>query len=378
MLSRRSVLKAMTFSGLAPAVVRAEPGVSDQEILIGRTTPASPPITEMTMQRRGGADACIAAVNAMGGIHGRRIRIIDRDDAYDAVRADANVRELIDNIGVFAMLGAYGTHTLPTIMSRVELAGVPLIGAVTLGRDDRDPPKRFVFPVRVSAQTETSHIVRHQRTLGVTRFAILANTDAYGPEGAIEFADALKEAGLKPVVTINMTFQDSGELAARKLLESGAEAILASTIPQTLASVLRPYRAQYGVAKALGFSSMRVEDLMSTLGPLCSGVGLSEAVPVPTRIGVPIVKEYQTALRAHLPGAAPSYLGLDGYLEARVLVEGLRRAGRGLTRMGLVEGLESMGYHDFGGVNVRYGRGDRTGSTFVEVVMLGNNGRIIY
>lgn len=378
MLSRRSMLMSMAAPALVHTQARAESGVGEQEILIGRTTPASPPITAMTMQRRMGADACIAAVNAAGGVHGRRIRVIDRDDAYDPVRADANVRELIDSVGVFAMLGAYGTHTLPTIMSRVELAGVPLVGAVTLGRDDRNPSKRFVFPVRVSAQSETAHIVKHQRTLNVQRFAILASTEGYGPQGAVEFAEALKAVGVEPVAVINLGFQDAGEAAARQLIETDTQAILASTLPPTLLKVLRPYRAEGGIAKALGFSSMRVEDLVSVLGPYCSGVGLSEAVPVPTRTSVTLVKQFQAALRAYARDAAPSYLGLDGYLEARVLVEGLQRAGRGLTRIGLVEALEGLGYHDFGGVNVRYGRGDRTGSTFVELVMLGGNGRIVY
>jgi ABC-type branched-subunit amino acid transport system substrate-binding protein len=79
----------------------------------------------------------------------------------------------------------------------------------------------------------------------------------------------------------------------------------------------------------------------------------------------------------HAPSAVPSYHALEGYLEARVLVEGLRRAGADLTRSRLVSALESMAPHDFGGVTVRYGPADRTGSTFSDLVMLAANGRTV-
>lgn len=380
MASRRRVLGIMGVGMAAGSPFRAlaEPGVRDDEVLIGRTTPASAPFTPMTMQRRVGANACIAAVNAAGGIHGRRLRIIDLDDAYVADRAVANARQLIEKDGVFALLGAFGTQTLTGVMKVVEAAGVPLVGATTLGREERSPPKRYVFPVRISAQAETAHVVRHQKTLGVERFAVLASKEGYGPEGAVEFIDALKQVGLKPVAHVNVGFTEPGEQAARQLLASNAQAVLASALPPTLAKVLAPYRAQGGGARVLGFSSMRLEDLVGALGPLAAGLGLSQAVPVPTRASVPLSRRFQAALAAFDKNAAPSYQGLDAYLEAAVLVEGLQRAGRNLTRNGLVEALESLKMHDFGGVFVKYGRGDRTGSTFIDIVMLGDKGRIVY
>lgn len=380
MTSRRRALGIMGVGVSAgyPVWTRAEPGVRDDELLIGRTTPASPPFTPTTMQRRVGANACIAAINAAGGIHGRKLRIVDLDDAYVPERAAANARQLIERDGVFALLGAFGTQTLGSVMKVVEDAGVPLVGATTLGREDRSPPKRYVFPVRVSAQAETAHAVRHQKTLGVERFVILASKEGYGPEGAVEFVDALKQVGLKPVAHINVGFTEPGEQAARALLASNAQAVLASTLPPTLAKVLGPYRAQGGGARVLGFSSMRLEDLVDALGPLAAGVGLSQAVPVPTRKSVPLSRRFQADLSAFDKKALPSYQGLDAYLEAAVLAEGLRRAGRNLTRNGLVEALESLKMHDFGGVFVKYGRGDRTGSTFIDIVMLGDQGRIVY
>ena len=380
MASRRRVLGLVGagVNGGIPLWVRAEPGVREDEVLIGRTTPASPPFTPMTMQRRVGANACIAAVNAAGGVHGRKLRIVDLDDAYLPERARANARQLIERDRVFALLGAFGTQTLSAVMSVAEQLRVPLVGATTLGRDERQPAKRYVFPVRISAQAETLHVVKHQKTLGVERFAILASKEGYGPEGAVEFVDALQQLGSKPVAHLNVGFAEPVEAVARQLLASDAQAVLASVLPPTLARVLKTYRANGGSARVLGFSSMRIEDLIEALGPLAAGMSLSQAVPVPNSKSVPLSRRFQGALATFDRTAAASYQGLDAYLEALVLVEGLQRAGRNLTREGLVDALESLKMHDFGGVFVKYGRGDRTGSTYIDIVMLGDKGRIVY
>lgn len=171
---------------------------------------------------------------------------------------------------------------------------------------------------------------------------------------------------------------DDVQVVAKRLVEVRAQTLLVSVLPKPFAAVLSEYRKLGGAAQVIGFSAIRIEDLTAALGPLVAGVGLSQAVPVPTRVAVPLVKRYQEALAAHDPKAAPSYHGLDAYLEAAVLVEGLRRAGRSLSRERLVSGLESMRGHDFGGVVVKYGPRDRTGSTYVDIVMLGSKRGLVY
>jgi hypothetical protein len=91
-----------------------------------------------------------------------------------------------------------------------------------------------------------------------------------------------------------------------------------------------------------------------------------------------LADDFRCALAAHAPGAAPSYHALEGYLEARVLVEGLRRCGGEPTRARLTSALESLSLHDFGGVLVRYGVNDRSGSTFTDLVMIGANGETVH
>jgi branched-chain amino acid transport system substrate-binding protein len=380
-ISRRDLIISFGAAsvGLPVAAQSAAHGIpSDSEILIGRTTPVSSPFAEMARQRRTGADACVAMMNGAGGVHGRRVRIIDRDDGYQSDKASVAVSELVEREGVFAMLGAFGTPTLPVIMAKIEEAGVPLIGAGTLTNEARSPFKRHVFPVRAAPTTETAYSIRHQRTLGVERFAIVSSKEAYGPAGAHAFAESLQSAGLKPVDSIAFSIGDDARVIAEQLRNSGAQALLASVLPKPFSAILAQYRKLGGAGQVVGFSAIRIEDLVESLGPMAVGVGLSQPVPVPTRTTVPLVKSYQSALATHEPKATPSYHGLEGYLEALVLFEGLRRAGRKLARDRLVAGLEAMTGHDFGGVLVKYGPNDRTGSTYVDIVMLNARGGVVY
>jgi len=367
------------FALVAVGAARGEEvGVSEHTILIGRLTPrGSANFAGMAKQRTEGADAYIASVNAAGGVHGRRIVLKDRDDAYDRERASREIKALIEEDKVFALLGAFGSPTLPVVMKQAEASGVPLIGAMTLSEEAREPAKRYVFPVRSSLLNQTRVTVEHQLTMGVTRFVVLSSKEAYGPDGAQAYKRSLAQAKVEPVAVIEFGVKEDPAGIARRLLAARPQALLISALPKPFAAVYKQYLALGGSARVFGMSAIRIEDLQSELGPQAKGVVLSQASPVPTRISVPLVEEFNKTLSRHANGTAPSYHGLDGYLEARVLVEALKRAGPALTRAKLVVALEQFSNRDFGGVTVRYGPNDRTGSSFVDLVMLGSR-KIVY
>jgi ABC-type branched-subunit amino acid transport system substrate-binding protein len=377
-MNRRTAAVALLSLGLAARVARAEDsGVTATSVAIGRVMPTgSPAFGAMARQHAGRADACIAAVNAQGGIGGRRIVLHDRDDGYDAARAREQTRSLIEDDKVFALLGAVGTPTLPPIMELADRFGVPLVGAASVGNEARLPARRFVFPVRMSASGEASAIVRHQATVGSRRFVVLSSKEAYGPAGAAAFNAALRDAGFAGTA-IAFGALDDPRKVARQLLAAAPDAILISVVPRPFAAVARQYDALGGHARMVGLSVIRIEDLAAELGTLAEGIALSQVLPSPLSHASTLSADFRRALATHAPAAVPSYHALEGYLEARVLVEGLRRAGAELSRSRLVFALESIAPHDFGGVLVRYGPADRTGSTFSDLVMLAANGRTV-
>jgi ABC-type branched-subunit amino acid transport system substrate-binding protein len=377
--SRRRLLKLVA-GGTAASVLpwaAAQTALTAESISIGRLLPrSSAAFGEMARQRADGADACIAHVNATGGIGGRRLVINDRDDGYSAAQAAREIDQLIVTDKVFAVLGAFGTPTLPAVIQAVERAGVPLVGAASLSNEARLPPRKWVFPVRVSAATEARATVRHQVTLGARRFVVLSSKEAYGPSGAVAYVNALQQEGLA-VQEVSFAASDDPRLVAGRLLEARAEVLLISVVPKMFGPVLRAYRAAGGAARILGLSVIRIEDLRAELGPLAVGIGLSQPVPTPASRTSPLANEYRQLLARYKPGTEPSYHGLEAFLEARVMVEGLRRAGASPTREQLVRALESFKPVDVGGVLVRYAEGDRTGSTFSELVMIGAQGTLI-
>jgi branched-chain amino acid transport system substrate-binding protein len=157
---------------------------------------------------------------------------------------------------------------------------------------------------------------------------------------------------------------------ARKIQQAQPQALLAAALPKPFAAVLKQYRAIGGTAQAFGFSAMRIDELQAELGEQAAGVVLTQVAPAPTRRLIPIVIDYQDTLQKFAPQLKPSYHGLDAFLEARILVEALRAAGKRPTRSLVVAALEGMKNRDFGGVIVRYGPNDRTGSTYVDLLML--------
>ncbi len=377
-IDRRAVSVALLSLSAGARPARAdEPGLTATTITIGRVMPlGSPAFGPMARQHASGADACIAMLNAQGGLGGRRVVLRDRDDGYDAGRAREQARALIEDDQVFALLGAVGTPTLPPIMEMAERHGVPLVGAASVGNEARLPPRRLVFPVRMSALGEASAIVRHQATIGSRRFAVLSSKEAYGPAGAAAFDAALREAGFTGT-DIAFGASDDPPQVARRLVDAAPDVVLISVVPRPFAAVARQFDVLGGRARMFGLSVIRIEDLSAELGPLAEGVALSQVLPSPTSPSSLLALEFRRALAAHAPTAPPSYHALEGYLEARVLVEGLRRAGPEPTRARLVLALESLAPHDFGGVLVRYGAADRTGSTFSDLVMLAAGGRTV-
>ena len=377
-INRRTAATALLALGALARHARAdEAGLGAGTITIGRVMPTgSPAFGPMARQHAGGADACFASINAQGGVAGRRLVLRDRDDGYDAARAREQARALIEDDKVFALLGAVGTPTLPPIMDEAERHGVPLVGAASVGNEARLPPRRLVFPVRMAADGEAAAIVRHQATVGSRRFVVLASKEAYGPAGAAAFEAALRGAGFA-VTTLAFGGADDARAVAQRLADARPDAVLLSVVPRPFAAVARHYDALGGHSRMFGLSVIRIEDLAAELGPLAEGVALSQVLPSPMSHSSLLAADFRRALAAHAPGTPPSYHALEGYLEARVLVEGLRRAGADPTRARLVAALESMAPHDFGGVLVRYGAGDRTGSTFSDLVMLAANGRTV-
>ena len=364
---------AAALGAVVPAAVTAQ-GITPTTIVIGQSAATSGPASELGTEMRAGGLAYFNAINARGGINGRKIELRTLDDGYEPDRCAENTRKLIDS-GVFALFGYVGTPTTIAAMPVFTKAQVPLIGPFTGAEAFRRPFNRYIFNVRASYYAETDKLVELLSTLRMQRIAVFYQNDSYGKAG-LEGVERAAKARNMPIAATATVERNSVDVkaAVAALSKVDPQAVVMISAYKSCAAFIKAMKAAGVHAQFMNVSFVGSKALATELGPEGRGVAISQVVPFPWNTGAPIVKEYQKALSAETGKENYSFTSLEGYIAAKVLVEGIRRAGRDLTREKLVTALETMNDYDVGGFTVTYTGADHSGSRFVELTAIGRDG----
>lgn len=356
----------------------AAQGISPTTIVIGQSAALTGPALELGTEMRAGALAYFNAVNARGGVNGRRIELRTLDDGYEPERASANTRRFVELDEAFALFGYVGTPTTIAAMPIFSKAGVPLIGPFTGAEAFRRPFNRMIFNVRASYYAETDKLVDLLATLKLDRIAVFYQNDSYGKAGLDGVERATKARGLKiaATATVERNTTDVKDAVAT-LAKVDPQAVVMISAYKSCAAFIKAMKAAGKHPQFLNVSFVGSKALANELGAEGRGVGISQVVPFPWNVGTPVVRDYQRALTAETGKDNYSFTSLEGYIAAKVLVEGLRRAGRELTREKLVAALETMAEYDAGGFLVSYAPGDHGGSRYVELTAIGRDGAFV-
>jgi ABC-type branched-subunit amino acid transport system substrate-binding protein len=373
-ISKRLASLALMWVGTLGA---AENGVTDKEIRIGQFAAISGPSAQLGQRMQVGMQAYFSSVNAQGGVHGRSIKLLIRDDGYEPEKAAIAVKALIQDDKVFALAGSVGTPTGLAALPILTEAKIPLIGMFTGAQALREPFNRQVFHVRASYFDETERIVQHLTTLGAKKISVFYQNDAYGKAGLEGVVRALAKRQLAPVstATVERNSVDVAQSLAA-ILKSEPEAIVQISAYKSCAALIKQARAKGYGGQFFNVSFVGSKALADELGDIGQGIVISQVVPFPYAQGSPVVREYQQSMTES--GQKDfDFSSLEGYLTARILVEGLRRAGKNLSRDGLINGLESM--HDFnlGGFTVNYSARNHQASNFTELTIIGRGGKFM-
>lgn len=360
---------------LTSSLSMAENGVTDKEILIGQFAVISGPAAQLGQRMQLGMQTYFNAVNAQGGVNGRTIKLMTRDDGYEPEKAAAAARALIREDKVFALAGSVGTPTGLAALPILTEEQVPLVGMFTGAQALREPFNRQVFHVRASYFDETERIVQHLTTLGVKKIAVFYQNDAYGKAGLEGVVRALDKRQLKPVATATVE-RNSVDVAKslEAILKSEPEAVVQIGAYKSCAAFIKQARAKGYGGQFFNVSFVGSKALADELGDAGQGVVISQVVPFPYAPNSPIVREYQQRM-TEAGQKDFDFSSMEGYLTARVLVEGLRRAGRTLTRETLISALESMREVNLGGFTVNYSAKDHQGSSFTDLTIIGRDGK---
>lgn len=359
-------------------VQAAEVGVTDSEIRIGQFAAQTGPAAELGKRMQVGIQAHFSAVNAAGGINGRMLKLVSRDDGYEPEKAAAAVKALIEEDKVFALVGSVGTPTTLAALPAINAASIPLIGPFTGAQALREPLNRNLFHVRASYFDETERIVQHLSTLGITKIAVFYQNDSYGKAGLEGVTRALDKRKLKPTASVTVE-RNSIDVAAplAEILKANPEAVIQISAYKSCAALIKQARAKAYGGQFFNVSFVGSRALSEELGDGGAGVTISQVVPFPFIPSSAIVREYQQRMidAGHKDF---DFSSMEGFLAAKVLTEGLRRAGRGLTRESLVTALESLKDYNMGGFAVTYGPKNHQGSTYTDLTIISRGGKFLH
>jgi len=373
-MQRRDVLRRLTASAAAlalPAVAQ-----NNRTITLGQSAAFSGPAAQLGIQMNLGAKLYFDQLNAAGGVNGHPVELKTMDDGYEPDRCKANTDKLIKD-DVFALFGYVGTPTCLAALPLVNDSKTPFFGPFTGAEALRDPFSKVVFHLRASYYDETALIVKQLTSLGLKKIAVFRQNDSYGQAGLDGVVRALKPLGLAPhaVGAVQRNTVDVAE-AVKTIVPTAPDAVVQISAYKSCAAFIREARkAGYG-GTFYNVSFVGTQALADELGREGRGVMISQVVPYPFSLTTPISREYLDAMKKAGGDAVPNYSSMEGYLAAKVFAEGLRRAGRNPSREQLIAGLESIQNQSFGGFNVSFGPRDHVASTFVDLSMLTEDGKV--
>ena len=345
-------------------------------IVLGQSVPLTGPAAQLGLQMQLGAKAYFDAVNTAGGVGGLPIVLKTLDDGYDPVRCKANTEKFIQE-DVFALFGYVGTPTSVAALPLINAAKIPFIAPFTGAESLRDPFNRLVFHIRASYFDETELIVKQLTQLDLKKIAVFHQNDAYGQAGLKGVQRALEKRGLQPVAVATVERNSTDVAAALKtLVPAQPEAIVQISAYKSCAAFIREARKAGYFGQFYNVSFVGTQALADELGKDAAGIVVSQVMPSPFGTAVGLVNDYQQALHKLDPKAEPNYTSMEGYVAARVLVDGLRRLGGKLNRDALISALETLSGYDSRGYRLTFSPSKHTGSSFVELSMLTGDGKV--
>ncbi len=351
-------------------------GVSHDKILLGQAAVFSGPAAQLGIQMRNGIKAYFDYVNEKGGVHGRKLELITEDDRYEVSIAPGASKKLIEQHRVFALLGYVGTPTGVVHLPVVTQAKVPLVGMFTGAEALRVPFNRYVFHVRASYYDETEAIVEQVVSTGGRNIAVFYQDDAYGLAGlkGVEIATGKRAMKISALGTVERNTIKVGN-AVKTINAAKPDAVVMISAYTSCAEFIRQMKKAGSGATFYNVSFVGSKALADALGKDGTGVAISQVVPFPWGTAVPVVKEYQQ-LSKKAGFTDYNFSAIEGFLVAKVMVEGLRRTGRDLTREKFIDTMDKLDV-DLGGFHVSYSPKSHTGSKFVDLTIIGRDGKFL-
>lgn len=371
MTTFRQLAGRLLFTALAATAGLS--GNAHADITVGQTAGHSGQVAASVKEATQGARMYLDAVNAAGGVNGQKINFVSLDDKFDPKLAAANAKTLIDQ-GVIALFLTRGTPHTQAIMPLLTEYKVPLVGPSTGAMVLHKPVHPWLFNVRATYQREAERVIEHLSLIGVDRIAIVQVDDSFGDDAVIGAHAGLAKVNKTAVAheKYDRAKPDFGPILP-KVLAKQPQAILFIGSGTAVVQGMKAVRAAGSSAQLVTLSNNASAGFVKDLGEVAYGVIVSQVFPYERSIAKPIIKEAAEA--AHHAGVELTPTIVEGYVSAKVLVEGLKRAGKQPTRASLRQALEGMSHFDVGGIELGYSPTDHTGLEYVDLSIIDQTGK---
>ena len=364
------VLFLLAGCGIDQAQTETSTGISDSTILLGSSNALSGHASFLGTQYNQGAQSLFKEVNESGGINGRKFRVIAYDDQYDPPQTVANTNKLINEDEVFMLFNYVGTPTSVEIIDDVQDARIPALGFMTGAEALRTPFRAFMFHLRASYYAEVegaiTYFIDH---LGFDKIAVMYQDDAFGTAVLSGVQLALHRRGLEIVGTDTYVRGSMDvEGAAQTISESGADAVIIVGTYSPLAKFIKlsqdaGYSPFFHTVSFIGSEAFAQEIITQNINAdAYERIIVTQVVPSPYGQELEGIIEYRRRLQKFFPDQSPNYASLEGYLNAKLLVEVLRSNTGIPTRESFVAAIEAQNQIDLGiGKSISFGRLDHMG-----------------
>jgi branched-chain amino acid transport system substrate-binding protein len=324
-------------------------GLTEKEVIVGSCSALEGPSSALGRQTVAGAKAYFALMNDEGGVHGRKLRLIAYDDSYDPAKTQGCFDKLMAD-KVFALGFFVGTPTAVKYLPLAEENKIPLVGLFTGAQILYAPLRHWVINVRASYYDETREQVDGMwNTLGYKKIGVIYPDDAFGSAVLDGVKEALKTHEAEPSGLASYQRQTAKvEAAIAGVRAANPQAVVVVGPPNTVAPIVKQAHAAGWKPLFLTVSFVGTEELIAQAGGDADGMVVTQVVPPYYLTDLKTVALYRRALAQYASSERPNFVGLEGFVDAMVLVEGLKRAGKELTREGLIRGLESVHQFDIG------------------------------
>ena len=364
---------------LASSAVAAD--VEAERILFGQSAAFSGPARALGEAMRIGIEAAFLEANEAGGVYGRKLDLISLDDGYEPEAAIENIRALINEHQVFALIGSVGTPTARSSVPVAAAAGVPYIAPFTGAPFLRDGQWQNVINLRASYYQETEAMMAFLADRGLSRVAVAYQDDSFGRAGFRGAQLAMERRGLKPAATavyprntiaVKTTLLDVIEGNPEAVIIVGAPAPVAallnwaSKLKLDLVFMTTSFAGGNALTRSLSSDSLQSAGLLMT-----------QVVPPLMGDPLPIVEQYHNALRQISPDAEPGFVSLEGYLAGRMAVVAMQQCGPDPRRDLVLPKLREAGRIDLGGFTLEFGDDDFQGSDAVYLTTVSSDGEYL-